>query len=209
MITNSVPSLKLDIGNHPDIYPNGRDIFYDYDTIINVSDDPFKTLTRKNQSNMCQTHWFPINEFGYWTYQPFFWIAHILTENVDKDNRIYLHCHAGAHRSPMMAYVYLRALENSPDEAFKLFKEHDGVDMKVKSANWLEEIFQNDVEYGRIPEDIIEFMKYVLANPEQSLMEVMHKRNVLDLPQKTIDKNKKKPVSKKQIYMKENNIFGE
>jgi hypothetical protein len=205
MITNTVPSLKISIGNHPEIYPEDRDIIYDYDTIINVSDDPFKSLARKNQSTLCQIHWFPINEFGYWTYQPFFWIAHILMDNIDKENKVYLHCHAGAHRSPMMAYVYLRGLGNSPDEAFKLFEEHTDIDLKDKSANWLEEIFKNDVEYGRIPEDIVEFMKFVLKNPTRSLMEVMHDRDVLDLPQKTIDQQgKQKPVSKQQIFKWEN-----
>lgn len=203
MITYRIPTLKIDIGSHPtanSVFPIREGELDKYNVFLNVSDDVPYMMT-------AETHWFPINEFGYWTYQPFYWLVRLMDKAVKENNNIYLHCHAGMHRSPMMGYLYLRSLGNSPDEAFSKF--HDTmVLVGDANKNWLEETFQNDVEYGRIPADVVEFMKDVRKYEKDSLMHIMKKRGGLDLPQKAIEKNGiKKPVGKTQIDEAQKGIF--
>jgi len=206
MITYSIPTLKIDIGTHPTantVTPPRPGELDKYNFFVNVSDDEPYQMNKPDT----EVHWFPVNEFGYWTYQPFYWITRLMDRAVEEKKDVYLHCHAGAHRSPMMGYLYLRSLGHNPDEAFKLLEEGWKVGADV-TKNWLEETFLNDVEYGRIPEDVVQFMKDVRNNPKDSLMTVMHKRKVMDLPQKTVEKSGiKKPVGQIQIVMQEKGLF--
>lgn len=201
MITYIVPSLSVDIGEHPVIY-NKDDFDYfiaGYGTMFNFADElPY-------EDDKTKVYWHPINEFGYWTYQPFYFFTILMDKAIERKDNIYVHCHAGAHRSPMMVYLYLRSLGNSPDEAYKLFE--DNYVVIGDSFNWLEDTFQNDVEYGRIPEDIVEFMQYVRKNKNMSMMHIMKNRGVMDLPEKTKQHIAKKPVGQKQIIDFKNGTF--
>ena len=207
MITYKVPSLKLEIGDHPIIYadhePESR--VDKYESIFNFSDEPPYGINKKAHPET-EVHRHPINEFGYWTYQPFFFMVHLMDDAVARDRNVYVHCHAGAHRSPMMTYLYLRSLGNSPDEAYALFD--DKYVVLGEKSNWLEETFQNDVEYGRIPADIVEFMKDVRKNKDISMMHVMKKRGGLDVSEKAKAKgSEKKPVGKEQLWQWKNGVF--
>jgi hypothetical protein len=202
MITYRIPSLKINIGDHPQVYEHEYETMMDHDVLMNVSDEgPYGSIDIPKKI----IHWCPINEFGYWGYHTFFWTVRVLDEAIEYDKRIYLHCHAGAHRSPMIGYLYLRSLGHSPEEAIALFDEKFAIGERT---NWLEETFQNDVEYGRIPADVVQFMKDVRAYPNGSLMGVMSKRNVMDLPPKTIEKNGiKKPVGEIQVTLAQKGLF--
>jgi hypothetical protein len=201
MVNYSISDFKIHIGNHPHYNENDEEgILNSYDAIVNVSDDPAYGL-----DGNARIYWFPISEFGYWTYQPFFWFVKLMDHHLEKQDRIYVHCHAGIHRSPMMVYLYIRSLGFSPDEAYSKFNASFSSD---ENTNWLEETFQNDVEYGRIPADVVEFMKDVQANKEMSMMSVMKKRGVLDLPSKTTEKRGvKKPVGQAQIIQNKKGLF--
>jgi hypothetical protein len=207
MITYSISQFKIDIGTHPtrnEVFPRRKGEFDKYETFFNVSDDaPYdNTITWRDDASV---HWFPINEFGYWTYQPFYWLVRLLDEAIKENKEIYLHCHAGAHRSPMMAYLYIRSLGFSPEESYAKFAESNTLGERT---NWLEETFQHDIEYGRIPSDVVEFMQDVRANKDLSMMSVMKKRGVMDLPQKTIDKRgTRKPVGEAQIALEKKGLF--
>lgn len=202
MISYEVPSLKVEIGQHPVIY-NQKDFqqfLSSYDTMFNFSDELPYEHSRVN------IHWHPINEFGYWGYAPFYFFTILMDKAVEKNHKIYVHCHMGAHRSPMMTYLYLRSLGHSPDEAYVLFT--DEYIILGKKENWLEETFLNDVEYGRIPADVVEFMKDVRKNKDFSMMTILKNRKTMDLPHKTIQKNgEKKPITQKQIDMLKKGIF--
>ncbi len=180
MINYSFSEYKIDIGNHPNMQKNKQEILDAYNVIINVSDDPAYDVDK----NGPKIHWHPINEFGYWTYQPFYWIVHTLNHYIKERCRIYVHCHAGVHRSPMISYLYVRSLGKSPEEAYAMLDEPLALG---HSGNWLEAVFQSDVEAGRIPADIVEFMQDVHKHPDKSMMSIMNLRKKLDLPKKNSD----------------------
>ncbi len=202
MITYKIPKYHIEIGDHP-MFDGIDKIVTKYNAIINVSDDvPYPNEPYPDTA----IHWFPICEFGYWTYQPFYWIVRIMDRYVENHAKIYVHCHAGAHRSPMMVYLYLRSLGNTPDEAYDLFDDKFSLD--GQRHNWLEEVLTNDIEYGRIPSDVVEFMKDVRKDSDASMMSVMNRRKVMDLPPKTIEKNGvKKPCSEAQLKEAEQGYF--
>ena len=199
MLTYVVDEFNIHIGNHPCYHDNNREQIIDhYDVFMNVSDDPANYLAKGKP-----VYWHPIVEFGYWTYQPFFWARTILDDCVTQKKNVYLHCHAGLHRSPMIAYTYLLSLGLSPEEAFSKFAPTYKDD-----ANWLEQTLQNDIEYGRIPADVVDFMKAARGNPELSMMGLMKKRGELDLPAKTMEKaGLRKPVGEAQVKLDRNGLF--
>ena len=207
MVNYQIPSLKIDIGNHPSY--EGVDGVPEidlskYDVVFNVSDSPeIEDIVDTKR----KVHWLPINEFGYWGYPTFYWLVHLMDNAVDRDLNIYLHCVAGMHRSPILGYLYLRSLDNDPQAAFLKVKDQHYI-LGSADYNWLEETLQNDIEYGRIPEDVIDFMKDVRKHKTSTLMNVMKLRNNMDFPQKTIDKQGiKKPVGQQQVDDKNNGKF--
>lgn len=204
MINYQFPEYKIDIGNHPNMQKNKQEILDAYNVIINVSDDPAYDVDKSGP----KIHWHPINEFGYWTYQPFFWIVHTLNYYIKERSKIYVHCHAGVHRSPMISYLYVRSLGKSPEETYSMLEEPLAIH---KSGNWLEDVFQSDVESGRIPEDIVEFMQDVHKHPDKSMMSIMNLRKKLDLPRKYSDLNEdylklKKVVKYPSTYKESGNM---
>jgi len=210
MITYKVPKYNIEIGSHPVAgTTNGGTTISDYDVVLNVSDDPPYGDDRNSfEKHKTTINWFPINEFGYWTYQVLYWAARLFDAAMDEKKNVYVHCHAGMHRSPLITYLYVRSLGHTVDETFELF--HDGLKIlgEKSNSNWLEETLQNDIEYGRIPADAIQFMIDVRKNPGVSLMGIMKRRDVMDLPQKTIEKNGiKKPVGQTQIHKASQELF--
>ena len=62
-------------------------------------------------------HWYPLNEMGYWGYGYLFWIKQVLDFHYDKGHKVYLHCHAGAYRSPTAACLWLMGRGHTLEEA--------------------------------------------------------------------------------------------
>lgn len=93
-----------------------------FDTIVNVSDSVCAYLhpARPDQ----RMHWYPINETAYWTYTPFYVIKHVLDYHYDRKDKIYLHCHAGAWRSPSMFRFWLLSRGVSRQEIMKIHGEN-------------------------------------------------------------------------------------
>ena len=69
-----------------------------------------------------------------------------------------IHCHAGANRSPSVAYAILRAKGYTPEEAEETL-EYDG----------LSQVFKGNVERKQIPKNAILFLKECLRDPSLSL----------------------------------------
>lgn len=78
-----------------------------FDVWINVADSPCNTFFPT--SNKPRMYWYPIQELSFWGYGPFYWIKRILDFHVLEKpvNKIYLHCHAGANRSPTVLFYWL------------------------------------------------------------------------------------------------------
>ena len=130
-----------------------------YCVVINVADTP--CATAEFQAEGIPSYWFPIVEFAEWGYTPFFSTLRVAQMYYEKTKPILIHCHAGAHRSPIVAYAILRALGQDAQQAENEL-EYPG----------LTEIFKRDINKKRIPVDIIEFLKKALANPMISLKDI-------------------------------------
>ena len=116
-----------------------------YCAVINVSDSPCATFDYQLK---VPSFWFPINEIGQWGHSPFFGTLRVVNEYYKGDKPVLIHCHAGANRSPSIAYAILLAKGYTPQEA-------------EESLNYekLSEVFQRNIERKHIPKNIIEFLK--------------------------------------------------
>ena len=130
-----------------------------YCVVINVADDP--CAIPQFQEEHIPAYWFPIIEFGYWGYIPFFSTLRVVETYYSGDRNILIHCHQGAHRSPIVAYTILRALGTSTDDA--------ETQLEYKGLN---RIFERDVNKRRIPDDIIEFIQTAKKNPAMSIKDI-------------------------------------
>jgi hypothetical protein len=126
-------------------------------------------------------HWYPLNEMGYWGYGYLFWIKQVMDFHHDKGHKIYLHCHAGAYRSPTAACLWLMGRGHTLDEAkeieynnaktVKEFKENEGGRMWKFTTTYL-------FRMGNVPahDKIVEFYRRMRErkNPESpSLADVL------------------------------------
>jgi len=155
----------------PLIYLNGlartsekRKAFFDnvkdnYCAVVNVADDP--CATPQFQAEGIPSYWFPIVEFGYWGYIPFFSTLRVVETYYNGTKNILIHCHAGAHRSPVVAYTILKTYGKSPEE-IETYLEYSG----------LTSIFARDIKKKRIPEDILVLLQFAHENPTMSIKDV-------------------------------------
>jgi len=154
-ITFSAPGY-IDVGN----FNSGQDFRWKYDCVINVSD----TMTGH------EDFWFPINEVTAWGYSPFFWFKKIMDHH-DR-GRTLVHCHAGIHRSLMMAYCWMLSIGFDECEAEKLFNS--------PSFN-IRNDYTHDKENGFIPDDLLQFYKIIEEHPRWSLAGVLRDLGVPNL----------------------------
>ena len=75
-----------------------------------------------------------------------------------------IHCHAGASRSPSVAYAILLAKGYTSEEAETSLEYRD-----------LSEVFVRNIERKHIPKNIIEFLETAEMHPELSLYGVLKK----------------------------------
>jgi hypothetical protein len=144
--------------------PEKRKAFFDkvrenYCVVVNVADTP--CAIPDFQAEGIPAYWFPIVEFAYWGYTPFFATLRVAEMYYEKKKNILIHCHQGAHRSPIVAYTILRALGTSEEDAATQLEYPE-----------LTRILARDIKKGRIPEDIIEFLQRAINNPMMSLKDI-------------------------------------
>jgi hypothetical protein len=58
-----------------------------------------------------RTYWYPVNEMGEWSYAYFIYMFKVLSFHHKKKHKIYVHCHAGAYRSPSIVRWWLVATQ--------------------------------------------------------------------------------------------------
>jgi hypothetical protein len=166
MITQIIRQFGIEIGSHPSEQDDMDKFLKEYQVILNVSDYPFYWTDKV-------IYWYPIEEWGAWGYGPFYWVVNVLDYHINRRDRIYVHCFAGKHRSPLVVYLYLQSLGYTEEEAFSMFDTQWGK-KEVSEGNWLKRFYDKDVEGGRIPKDTILFMKKVRENPTKSLLEILN-----------------------------------
>jgi hypothetical protein len=89
-----------------------------FDAIVNVSCTECALFEPSRPDQ--RTYWYPINEMGRWSLGYLFWLKKVMDFHHDKGHRIYLHCHAGAYRSPSAAVLWLQSRGHTPLEAISL-----------------------------------------------------------------------------------------
>jgi hypothetical protein len=138
-----------------------------YCAVVNVSDSPCATFDYQLK---VPSFWFPINEIGQWLHSPFFGTLRVVNEYYKGDKSVLIHCHAGANRSPSVAYAILVGVKGyTPEEA-------------EKSLNYeeLSSVFNRNIERKHIPKNILNFLKMAEESPEiTSLHMVLKKMDVL------------------------------
>lgn len=98
------PYQNIWIGSDPrDGMP--KDIADKFDAIVNVSCGA-ATLFHPSRPDQ-RTYWVPVNEMGVWNYSAFAHFCTIMNHHHEKGHMIYVHCAAGAYRSPTMTKIWL------------------------------------------------------------------------------------------------------
>jgi hypothetical protein len=123
-----------------------------YCAVINVADSPCATFDYQLR---VPSFWFPINEIGQWGHSPFFGTLRVADHYFKGDKPVLIHCHAGANRSPSIAFAILLAKGYTVEEA-------------EESLNYpnLHEVFQRNLTRKHIPQNIIEFLQEANVNDD-------------------------------------------
>lgn len=115
-----------------------------YCAVINVSDSPCASFDYQLK---VPSFWFPINEIAQWGHSPFYGSLRVVNEYFKGDKPVLIHCHAGANRSPSVAYAILLSKGYTPQEA----------EESLGYPN-LTEVFKRNVERKHIPHNIVDFL---------------------------------------------------
>ncbi len=143
-----------------------EEISENFCAVINVSDSPCATFDYQNAG--IPSFWFPVNEIGQWGHSPFFGTLKVVNQYYTGDKPVLIHCHAGANRSPSIAYAILLAKGYSPQEAEISLNYPD-----------LRLNFKRNVERKHIPSNIIEFLKEADDKSLTSLNSVLRRMDSL------------------------------
>lgn len=131
-----------------------------FDAFINVSDSVCNTFqpSRPGQA----MHWYPVNELGMWNLSYLFWLKKVLDYHYDAGHKIYLHCHAGAYRSPSAAVLWLQSRGLDEGQALFFGKEPESGLYRLWKS------------YGNIPKLKDQVFKLMREHPTWSLGGVLH-----------------------------------
>ncbi len=134
-----------------------------YSAVINVSDSPCATFDYQLK---LPSFWFPIHEIEPWGYTPFLATLRVVNEYYKGDKPVLIHCHAGANRSPSIAFSILKAKGYTDDEAAKSLKYPD-----------IAKVFQRNITMKLIPKNILQFLAAAEKHQDRSmngLLAVLH-----------------------------------
>jgi hypothetical protein len=137
-----------------------------YCAVINVSDSPCATFDYQRAG--MPSFWFPINEMAKWTHAPFYGALKVVNEYYEGNKKVLIHCHAGANRSPCIAFAILLTKGYTWQEAEE--------SLNYERLYW---VFQRNIKRGHIPPDIIKFLMGCDIDSTFSIMGVLRKQDAL------------------------------
>ena len=137
-----------------------------YCAIINVSDSPCATFDYQKAG--IPSFWFPINEMAKWTYCPFYGALKVVNEYYTGSKKVLIHCHAGANRSPSVAFAILLAKGYTWQEASE--------SLEYPRIEW---VFKRNIKRGHIPQDVVKFLMGCDKDPMFSIHGVLRKQDLL------------------------------
>lgn len=131
-----------------------------FDVFLNVSDTPCALLhpSRPDQ----RQHWLPLIECGEWPYGVLHASRVILDDAHERRLRVYLHCHAGAFRSPHILVAWLLTRGHTLAEACVIESSHD----------WSEK-FMRTIDNGVLPSGFWEFQAAQACMPYDSTSDLV------------------------------------
>lgn len=160
---------NITVGPAQDITPDR------FDAILNVADTPFWLEKAHIINPKCRYYWYPINEESRWGHGPFFWSKRILDIEYARGSSIGIHCAAGAHRSPMIAYAWItHQNKKHPMGVDQIFTNGGADDWSITHDNpkvfTIHDRWNIDVQKCHIPNDIMEMYDVMDNFPSYSLM---------------------------------------
>ena len=146
-----------------------------FDVVLNVSDSMcWLTEPELIKESGCEYHWFPINEMSRWGYAPFFWSKRLLDSAYARKKSIGVHCHAGAHRSPIISLMWMASREGSLEDALRLFEGKDWSFDVTGYQTSIGAILNRDIRAGTVPVDILDMYKKMDKSQKFSLMGILN-----------------------------------
>lgn len=106
-----------------------RKVADSFDVYVNVADSPCNTFEPSYPGQVMR--WYPVNEMGRWNLSYLYWLKKVMDFHHDRGDRIYLHCHAGAYRSPSAALLWLQSRGLTPTQARKIVRERGPTIYKI------------------------------------------------------------------------------
>lgn len=131
-----------------------------FDVFMNVSDTACSTFEPSRPGQ--HMHWYPVNEMGLWNLSFIFWLKTILDYHYEKGHKIYLHCHAGAYRSPSTGLLWLLSRGCTRDEALEILNERGPAIFRIWESN------------GNIPKLTYRVFEKMKDHPTWSLGSILH-----------------------------------
>ena len=135
--------------------------FSQFAAIINVADSECQTFKANIPS-----FWFPVHEVNQWGYGPFYGAAKVVDYFRDHPNPILIHCHAGANRSPSIAYAIMMSDGMSYSHIESLYPLYG----RTENDEGIGSIYDKNVKKGYVFSDTISMLTARHAFPSYSLM---------------------------------------
>jgi hypothetical protein len=128
-----------------------------FDAVVNVSCN-HSTLFEPSRPDQ-RTYWYPVNECGEWSYAYFALMFKILDYHHGKKHKIFVHCAAGAYRSPSIVFRWLEYLgKHKLLDAYEI-SHGQRVDRSDEREGMMHyRLFSNYI-FGNMPQDYLEFAK--------------------------------------------------
>ena len=131
-----------------------------FDALVNVSDTMSESLEPSRLGQIM--HWSPVHEGGRWNYSYLYWLKKIMDFHYDAGHKIYLHCHAGAYRSPSAAVLWLMSRGLSQRAADRI--DHDKPKYSL-SHMWR--------RHKQLPPQVDLFFKIMRKHPDYDLASIL------------------------------------
>ncbi len=148
----SVPYEKIVVGSWPNDGMN-RKLAESFEIYMNVSPTNNYQFGPKPKPET-DFRWFPLKETGFWGYEVFYWSKKILDDAFEKNKNVYLHCEAGANRSPCIAMAWLTSKGHNLEKSAKIVA---GGAETISDYNLWQ--FRKNIEDIFIPNNLPEFYK--------------------------------------------------
>ena len=123
------------IGPDPCSSPFTKEEADSFDIILNVGDNLY-TFEQGPSREGQQVYWYPLVETGKWHWSTLFPIFHILDAAILSGKKVYVHCAAGAYRSPGVVDLWHQSLGFEATSPKRYVENHIGPEFHTFCERW-------------------------------------------------------------------------